>query len=57
MARRTNSEKQAYVEGYNSCFRQFLKYLNEKDVEKAIKDMKIIVELVNHSLEIDYDED
>ena len=54
---RSKGEKQAYVEGYNNCFKQFLKYLNEKGVEKAVKDMKIIVELVNHSLEIDYDED
>ena len=57
MTQRTKSEKQAYVEGYNSCFKQFLKYLSEKDVEKAVKDMKVIVELVNHSLEIDYNED
>lgn len=57
MTQRTKSEKQAYVEGYNNCFNQFLKYLNDKDVEKAVKDMKVIVELVNYSLEIDYDED
>lgn len=54
---RTKGEKHAYVEGYNNCFKQFLKYLNEKDVEKAVKDMKVIVDLVNYSLEIDYDED
>ena len=54
---RTNNEKQAYVEGYNNCFKQFLKYINEKELEKAVKDMKVIVELVNHSLEIDSDED
>ena len=54
---RTKGEKQAYVEGYNNCFKQFLKYLSEKDVEKAVKDMKVIVDLVNYSLEIDYDEE
>ena len=54
---RTKDEKQAYVEGYNNCFKQFLKYLSEKDVEKAVKDMKVIVDLVNYSLEIDYDEE
>ena len=54
---RTKDEKHAYVEGYNNCFNQFLKYLSEKDVARAVKDMKIIVELVNYSLEIDYDEE
>ena len=55
MAQRTESEKQAYVEGYNNCFKQFLKYLNRGDVEKAVKDMKVIVGLVNYSLETDSD--
>ena len=54
---RTKDEKQAYIEGYNNCFKQFLKYINEKEVEKAVKDMEVVVDLVNHSLEIDYDED
>ena len=52
---RTTDEKQAYVEGYNNCFKQFLKYLSEKDVEKAVKDMKVIVDLVNHTLDEDYE--
>lgn len=54
---RTKNEKHAYVKGYNNCFKQFLKYLSEKDVERAVKDVKVIVELVNLSSEIAYEED
>ena len=48
---RTESERQAYVDGYNNCFNSFVELLKTKDVETAIKKMKLLVVATNSTIE------
>lgn len=47
---RTESECQAYIDGYNACFDAFVGMLeSKKDKDKAIEKMKLLKTAVNNA--------
>ena len=47
MRARTEAEINAYVEGYNACYKQFCECLKIRPLWKAIKKMDLFVTAVN----------
>ena len=52
MARRTEDQIRAYVDGYNACFHQFCECLKDrKSVMGAVKKMNLYKDAVNNVVE------
>ena len=47
LSRRSQNEVEAYIEGFNACFKRFVEYLKKHKADDAIGEMLVIKWAIN----------